>query len=73
MTHLRRIESAEGLPEGTYNGVLSGYHVAFTTPHGDYEGRTIDGIRGSSPIVVDVKVNGRVELFCVTKEGFPLV
>lgn len=63
VTDVRRIEKADGLPPGTYEGELSGYAVTFETPSGTYEGRTQHGIRGTIPITVVVYEWGAVEFY----------
>jgi hypothetical protein len=55
--NVRRIESAEGIPDGTYRGQMSGNLVRFDTEYGSYEGTAKDGVRGLNvPCKVLVKM-----------------
>ena len=44
LTNVRRIESAEGIPDGEYEGVQNEYIVRFETNFGHYEGRSFYGV-----------------------------
>jgi hypothetical protein len=46
MSNVRRIEPAEGVPDGSYIGSQTGYTVRFETPHGTYQGQVTYGVRG---------------------------
>lgn len=57
---IRRVESAEGIPAGTYSGTWRGYLVEFETPYGSYEARSSIGVRGTTDCKVIVEPNGEV-------------
>jgi hypothetical protein len=42
---LRRIESVDRIPDGTYGGLWGGYRVTFQVEGVQYEAETLDGIR----------------------------
>ena len=55
LDHVKRIEPADGVPDGEYEGRWSGYTVQFETPHGKYDGRSTVGVRGMNiPCTVTV-------------------
>lgn len=55
---VRRIESADGIPDGAYKGMWCGNSVSFSTKFGDYEGST-----GS------LYVKGRVDCIVTVAQG----
>lgn len=56
LDQVKRVESADGVPDGDYQGTWSGYTVKFETPHGAYEGKSTVGVRGMNvPCTVKVK------------------
>ena len=59
LSEVKRIESADGHPDGTFDGTWSGYVVRWETPHGQYEAKSKLGVRGINvPCQVTVK-NGQ--------------
>jgi hypothetical protein len=56
LDQVKRVESADGVPDGEYQGTWSGYTVKFETPFGAYEGKSTVGVRGMHvPCTVKVK------------------
>lgn len=43
---VKRVESADGVPDGRYPGIWNGYTVTFETPWGNYEAKSTVGLRG---------------------------
>jgi hypothetical protein len=60
LSNIRRIESAEGIPAGTYRGTWCGYVVEFETPFGCYEAQASNGVRGTTDCKVIVEPNGEM-------------
>jgi hypothetical protein len=56
LSQVKRVESADGVPDGEYEGTWSGCKVKFETPHGAYEGESTLAVRGTNvPCTVIVK------------------
>ena len=45
---VKRVESADGVPDGEYHGTWSGHTVKFETHFGAYEGKSTVGVRGAN-------------------------
>mgnify|MGYP003675336218 CR=1 FL=1 len=62
LSNVKRIESAEGIPDGEYEGLQNEYTVSFETKYGRYEGKAFYCVWGSDvPCKVRVKC-GRFEV-----------
>ena len=59
LTEVKRIESAEGHPDGEWDGVWSGYVVRWETEHGQYEAKSKNGVRGINVSCVVTVTNGQ--------------
>jgi len=58
-----RIESAEGIKAGQYEGLWSGFEVIFETGFGKYVGKSSVGVKGFDvPCIVTVNDNSLVEV-----------
>jgi hypothetical protein len=57
---LRRIESVDRIPDGTYDGIWGGYRVTFEVEGVQYEAETLDGIRTPRASCTVTSKGGRI-------------
>ena len=57
---LRRIESVDRIPDGTYHGIWGGYRVTFQVKGVQYEAETLDGIRTLRASCTVTSKDGRI-------------
>ena len=57
-----RVESSDGIQDGVFDGLWSGYTVEWEMPAGTYKGKASRGVRGMNiPCTVTIK-NARVSV-----------
>lgn len=61
LIEVKRVEPVEGIPDGRYQGIWSGYTVKFDTPYGSYEAKSRTGVRGTTTCAVVVEC-GKLEV-----------
>lgn len=60
---IRRLESAEGIPDGIYEGSWSGFRVGFVTHHGEFELKVNVCYMGIASVSVTISCGRAIVVF----------